>query len=130
MVIDDYAHHPTEIMATLSAARNYPHKKLWCIFQPHTYSRTIKLLDEFSHSFGDADELILADIYAAREKDTGEVNSKLLCEMILNNNVSARYLDSFKDIEEYVKKSTSPGDVVITMVAGDVYKIGEDLLKY
>lgn len=128
-VIDDYAHHPTEIMATLSAARNYPHNKLWCVFQPHTYSRTIKLLDEFSKAFNDVDELILTDIYAAREKDTGEINSRILTENIRKNGVNVKYVSSFDDIEEYLKRNGSPGDVILTMGAGDVYKIGDMLLK-
>lgn len=69
-IIDDYAHHPQEIAATLSAAKNYPHKKLWCVFQPHTYTRTKAFLDEFAQALSAADEVILADIYAARETDT------------------------------------------------------------
>ena len=128
-VIDDYAHHPTEIKATLSAARNYPHKKLWCIFQPHTFSRTIKLLDGFSKAFDDTDALIVTDIYAAREKDTGEINSKMLADKIKQNGVDAVYIQSFDDIADYIRKNTSPGDVVITMGAGDVYKVAEKLLK-
>ena len=128
-VIDDYAHHPTEIKATLKAAKNYPHKKLWCVFQPHTYSRTIKLLDEFSHAFSDVDELILADIYAAREKDTGEISSKILADKISKNGVSVRYLPSFNEIADFVAKNASPGDIVLTMGAGDVYKVGDILLE-
>lgn len=128
-VIDDYAHHPTEVKAALSAAKNYPHRKLYCIFQPHTYTRTIKLLSEFSNAFGDADELILADIYAAREKDTGDINSKVLSEKIAANGVDAKYLPSFEAIADYVRNKVVPGDVVITMGAGDVYKIGDMLLK-
>lgn len=128
-VIDDYAHHPTEIKATLSAAKNYPHKKLWCVFQPHTYSRTIKLLEEFSHAFHDTDELIITDIYAAREKDSGEISSAILTERIKVNGVSAKYISSFDDITQYIKKHSSPGDMVITMGAGDVDRIGEMLLE-
>lgn len=128
-IIDDYAHHPTEIKATLAAAKHYPHKKLWCIFQPHTYSRTIKLFDEFSHAFGDVDELILADIYAAREKDKGEINSKMLAESIKENNVNVKYISSFDEIADYIRGNASPGDVVITMGAGDIYIVGDMLLK-
>lgn len=127
-VIDDYAHHPTEIMATLSAARNYPHKKLWCVFQPHTYSRTIKLLSEFSGAFNDADELIITDIYAARETDTGEINSQMLADRIREKGVNVKYISSFNSIAEYLKNNTSPDDLVITMGAGDVYKIGDMLI--
>ncbi|KPU42804.1 UDP-N-acetylmuramate--L-alanine ligase [Oxobacter pfennigii] len=124
VVIDDYAHHPTEIKATLAAAKNYPHKKIWCVFQPHTYSRTIKLLDEFSCAFNDADELILTDIYAARELDTGEINSSKLADMIVSQGVNAKYIKSFDDIVTYLKDNTAEGDVIITMGAGDVYKTG------
>jgi UDP-N-acetylmuramate--alanine ligase len=128
-IIDDYAHHPTEIKATLAAAKNYPHNKLWCIFQPHTYSRTIKLLDQFSKAFGDVDKLIVTDIYAAREKDTGEINSKTLSQKISEQGVDVRYISSFEAISDYIKNNASPKDVVITMGAGDVYKIGDMLLK-
>ena len=71
-IIDDYAHHPTEIEATLHAAKNYPHKKIWCVFQPHTYTRTKALLPEFAKALSLADHVVLADIYAARETDTSE----------------------------------------------------------
>lgn len=128
-VIDDYAHHPTEIKATLAAARNYPHKKLWCVFQPHTYSRTIKLLDEFSLAFKDADELIVTDIYAAREKDTGEINSSILSKKIEDQGVNVKYIPTFDDIVRFLKDNTTPGDVVITMGAGDVYMVGDMLLN-
>lgn len=129
VVIDDYAHHPTEVKATLSAAKNFPHKKLWCIFQPHTYTRTLKLFDEFSSAFNDADELIITDIYAAREKDTGEINSYMLCDSVKKHGVNARYISSFEDIVEYVKSNAASGDLVITMGAGDIYKVGEVLIK-
>ena len=75
-VVDDYAHHPTEIQATLNAAHNYPHKKLWCVFQPHTYTRTKALLPEFAKALTLADHVVLADIYAARETDTLGISSQ------------------------------------------------------
>ena len=81
-LVDDYAHHPTEIKATLAAASNIPHKTLWCIFQPHTYTRTLALFDEFAEAFEDADKVILTDIYAAREKNIYKISSKeLVAEM-------------------------------------------------
>lgn len=83
-IIDDYAHHPQEIAATLSAAKNYPHKKLWCVFQPHTYTRTKAFLDEFAQALSAADEVILADIYAARETDTLGVSSADIASRIEN----------------------------------------------
>jgi len=128
-VIDDYAHHPTEIRATIQAAQNYPHKKLYCIFQPHTYTRTLTLFDEFSKAFNGVDKLILTDIYAAREKDLGLVNSKMLADAVERNGVDVVYIKDFDEIVKYIEENLSEGDVVITMGAGDVYKIGEEFLQ-
>ena len=124
-VIDDYAHHPTEIKAALSAAKNYPHKKIYCIFQPHTYSRTITLFKEFSEAFTDIDQLILADIFPAREKDTGIVSSTMLGDKIRENGVDCVNFHDFKSIVDYLKKKLAPGDLLLTVGAGDVYEIGE-----
>lgn len=129
VVIDDYAHHPAEIKATLKAAKNYPHNRIYCVFQPHTYSRTISLFNEFASAFNDVDKLILTDIYAAREKDTGVVNSKILCDAIYKNGVDVEYIRSFDEIVDYLEKELHEGDILITMGAGDVYKIGESFLK-
>lgn len=128
-VIDDYAHHPVEIMATLKAAKNYPHKKIYCVFQPHTYTRTLSLFNEFSNAFGNTDKLILVDIYAAREADTGIINSEMLCDAVIRNGVDAVYLKSFDEAINYLKGQMESGDVLITMGAGDVYRIGEDFLQ-
>jgi len=128
-VIDDYAHHPTEIKATLAAAMNYPHKKIYCVFQPHTYTRTISLFEEFTNCFSNTDELILADIYAAREKDTGLVSSDLLGDKIRGKGLICNNFHSFQAILEYLKISLKPGDLLLTIGAGDVYKIGEMYLK-
>lgn len=126
-VVDDYAHHPTEIKVTLKAARN--HKgNVWCIFQPHTYTRTKFLLEDFATAFKDADKVVLADIYAAREKDTGEISSSIVAEKININSGNAVYIKGFDAIIEYVKSHALPGDMVITMGAGDIYKVGELLL--
>jgi UDP-N-acetylmuramate--alanine ligase len=127
-VIDDYAHHPTEIIATLKAAKNYPHRKTFCIFQPHTYTRTLTLFEEFSKAFGNTDKLILVDIYAAREKDTGVINSQMLLDAIVRNGVDAVYASSFDEAVEYLNTHVQKGDLVITMGAGDVNKIGESFL--
>lgn len=127
-VIDDYAHHPTEIAATLAAAANVPHKKLWVVFQPHTYSRTKMLFDEFAKALCAADEVVLADIYAARETDTLGVSSKDLCEAIKNNGTSAEYFGSFDEIENHLLLNCSPGDLLITMGAGDIVKVADSLL--
>ena len=129
MVIDDYAHHPTEIQATIKAALNYPHKRLFVAFQPHTYSRTKTLFDRFAKAFNGVDKLMLADIYAAREKDTGIVSSKMLCDAICKNGVNASYFGSFDKIVDYLKGELKDGDVLITMGAGDIYKVGDDLLE-
>jgi len=128
-IIDDYAHHPTEIKATLETAKRYPHQKIWCIFQPHTYTRTQKLLYEFANSFLDADEVIITDIYAAREKDTGIVHSKDLAKAVTDGGRPCRYLSSFDDAVEFIKKNARPGDIVLTIGAGDVYEVGDRLLK-
>ncbi len=123
-VIDDYAHHPTEIMATLSAAKRYPHNKMWCVFQPHTYTRTITLLDEFSTAFEMSDEVIIADIYAAREKDTGLIHSKDLTKAIRATGKDAHYLGDFQSIISYLLENVTPGDMVITMGAGNIDQVG------
>jgi len=128
-IIDDYAHHPTEIKATLTAAHNYPHKKLWCVFQPHTYTRTNALLPEFADALSLADHIVLADIYAAREKNTIGITSKVLQDEIIKNGGTCEYFPSFDEIENFLKKNYSPGDLLITMGAGDIVKVGENLLS-
>ncbi len=128
-IIDDYAHHPTEVKATLKAAKAVAGShKVWCVFQPHTYTRSLALKDEFATAFSDCDNLILTDIYAAREKDTGLISSKDLVDAINQNNQNAIYIKEFSDIAAYLLDHAKPGDLVITMGAGDVYKIGEMML--
>ncbi len=128
-VVDDYAHHPTEIRATLEAARNYPHREIWCIFQPHTYTRTKAFFDEFAEALSLADHVILADIYAARETDTLGVSSELLQKRILEMGCECSYFPTFEKIQEFVKSHCIHGDLLITMGAGDVVNIGENLLN-
>ena len=128
-VIDDYAHHPTEIKATLSTAKRFKKGTLWCVFQPHTYSRTISLLDEFAEAFYSADKVIITDIYAAREDDPGTVHSKDLVQKLQHNNVDAIYISEFDDIVKYLKENVQPNDVVITTGAGPIYLVGEQLIK-
>ncbi len=127
-IIDDYAHHPTEIAATLSSAQNYPHNKLWCVFQPHTYTRTQALLKEFAQALTLADTVILADIYAAREKNTIGITSKDLQKEILALGTPCEYFPTFDQIEKYLLENCGDGDLVITAGAGDVVKVGEHLL--
>jgi len=128
-VVDDYAHHPSEIKVTLEAAKSNHHSKIWCVFQPHTYTRTKLLLDEFSEAFYDADEVIVSDIYSAREIDTGEIHSSILTEKINTKSNNAIYKSDFNSIVEYLKEKASPNDIVLTMGAGDIYKVGEMFLK-
>lgn len=128
-VIDDYAHHPSEIKATLKAAKNCSHSRIWCVFQPHTYTRTKFLLDEFAVSFSDASMIIVTDIYAAREVDNGEIHSSILAERIKSSGQNAVYISGFENIVDYLENNVVPGDIVITMGAGDIYKVGEMFLN-
>ena len=127
-VIDDYAHHPTEIKATLEAAGNLNHSRIWCVFQPHTYSRTKFLLDEFAVAFSGAHMVIVSDIYAAREADNGEIHSSIVAEKIRARGQKAIYISGFENIVDYLESNAAPGDIVITMGAGDICKVGEMFL--
>lgn len=128
-VLDDYAHHPTEIKASLKAIKNIGYNKIWCVFQPHTYTRTKALLSNFANSFFDANKIIIPDIYPAREKDNGLVHSRDLVDALRKNKVDAIYFSDFEEITDYLSKNVSEGDVIVTMGAGSVYKVGEMLLK-
>lgn len=127
-IIDDYAHHPTEIRAALKAASLYPHKDIWCVFQPHTYTRTKALFSEFADALSMADHVILTDIYAAREKDTLGVSSAALAESLREKGCDACHISSFEEIAAFCGKHCAEGDLLITMGAGDVVNIGESLL--
>ena len=129
LIYDDYAHHPSEIKAMLQAAREkFRKKKIIVVFQPHLYSRTKLLLNDFSKSFNQADEIIVTDIYAAREKDTGLIHAIDLVKRIKRYNSFCQYSPDFKGIVKYLKENTKKDDVVITIGAGDIYKIGEKLI--
>ena len=128
-VIDDYAHHPTEIKATLNTAKKIEHNKIYCVFQPHTYTRTKSLFDEFTHCFNDCDELVLMDIYAAREKDTGLVSSDELGDAIRKTGVKCTNVHSHKEAVEYLNSKLVDGDLLLTVGAGDVVIVGEEYLK-
>ena len=121
LVIDDYAHHPTEISATIKALKNVNHKSEWCIFQPHTYTRTISLLDDFAKALSQVENVIITDIFAAREKDTGIVHAKDLADKI----PGAVYIKELEDIADYIKKNAKEGDIVLTMGAGNVCDIAK-----
>ena len=127
-IIDDYAHHPDEITATLKTAEHYPHTKLWVVFQPHTYTRTKALLPEFAKALSEADAVVLADIYAAREKNTLGISSKNLADEIEKLGTEVHYFPTFDEIENFLLENCNDNDLLITMGAGDVYKIGEKLL--
>ena len=129
LVVDDYAHHPTELKATLSAAKKIKKNNLWCIFQPHTYTRTKSLLNEFAEAFYAADKVIITDIYAAREKDPGDIHSKDLVDKLYQNNVDVVYISEFEDIVRHLKENVAEEDLVITAGAGPIYKVGEMLLE-
>ncbi|SFA93799.1 UDP-N-acetylmuramate--L-alanine ligase [Acetitomaculum ruminis DSM 5522] len=128
-IIDDYAHHPTEISATLKAALNYPHKRLIVIFQPHTYSRTKAFLKDFADALSLSDMIILADIYAARETDNLGISSDDIRKLLAQKGKEAYYFKSFEEIEKFIISQSIDGDLLITMGAGNVVKVGEDLLK-
>lgn len=127
-VIDDYAHHPTEIRATLTSAKNYPHKTTWCVFQPHTYTRTSALLHDFAEALTLADQVVLCDIYAARERNTIGITSEHLQKCIQELGTECHYFPSFDQLENFLLENCIHGDLLITMGAGDVVKIGENLL--
>lgn len=128
-IVDDYAHHPTEIKASLAAAHNYPHERLIVCFQPHTYTRTLSFLDGFAEALSAADTVLLADIYPAREPDIYGVSSKDIADRLEKLGADVHYLGSFEKCQQYLEKNLMNNDLLITMGAGDVYLIGENLLS-
>ncbi len=127
-ILDDYAHHPTEIRATLETVKNYPHKTTWCVFQPHTYSRTKAFLKEFAEALSLADKVVLAEIYAARETNPEGISSRQIAEELKKMGREAYYFSTFDEIENFLLEKCIDGDLLITMGAGDVFKIGEKIL--
>ena len=128
-VIDDYAHHPTEIEACLDGARRYPHKELWCAFQPHTYTRTKNFLQDFARALSNADHIVLADIYAAREQDPGDISSNDLKRELEALGKDVSYFHTFEEIEKFLINNCTNGDLLITMGAGNIVSVGENLLS-
>jgi UDP-N-acetylmuramate--alanine ligase len=128
-IIDDYAHHPTEIKTTLTSARLGKYNRIFCIFQPHTFTRTKSLLDDFASSFEDADKVIVADIYAAREKNIENIDSSLLQDKLLKNGKDAIYIKTFDEISKFILLHAQKGDLVITMGAGNIGDVAQMILS-
>ncbi len=128
-VYDDYAHHPTEIAASLKVANAVKKGKLWIAFQPHTYSRTKAHLTDFAAALSTADHVLLADIYAAREKDDGSVSSRDLENELKKLGADVTYLGDFSSIKNYLEKSLNNNDMLITMGAGNIDTVGMELIQ-
>jgi UDP-N-acetylmuramate--alanine ligase len=130
-VIDDYGHHPTEIKTTLDALKDcWPNRRRIVVFQPHRYTRTRALFDEFTRAFYQSDVLLVLPIYAASEKKIEGVSASALCEGITaHGHKDVHYLESFAEAAAYLEKIVKPGDLVLTLGAGDVWKVGTELLR-
>ena len=131
-VFDDYAHHPTEIKATLEAIRQrYQPRRIWCVFQPHQYSRTRFLLDDFAESFKLADVIIVPEIYFVRDSQASkkEINAQILVERMRAKGTDAVFIDSFEGICDYLEQGVTAGDLVITMGAGDIWKVADEYIQ-
>lgn len=127
-IVDDYAHHPTEIRATLSAARQrFPGRRIWAVWQPHTFSRTKAMMDEFANCFEQADRVIALDIYRSREQDTLGVDTAQVVNEVTNTRIN--YVGDIDEATSYLLERIIPGDVVITLSAGDGNRVGERLLR-
>ena len=132
-VLDDYAHHPTEIRASLAAIRQrYRPERIWCVFQPHQYSRTRFLLNDFTESFKLADVTIVPEIYFVRDSQSAkkEINAQILVEKMRANGTQALFVESFEAICDYLKCNVSSGELVVTMGAGDIWKVADDYLQW
>jgi UDP-N-acetylmuramate--alanine ligase len=130
IVYDDYAHHPTEIKATLDALRKkYPTEKIIVAFQPHLYSRTKDHIKEFAGAFINADKILLAPIYAAREKDDGTISSQILADEMIKHSEDVQTFNSLSDLTAYAGETLTKGDIFVTMGAGNIYEVGENLIK-
>ena len=128
-VYDDYGHHPTEIVATAKALMNKKYNKSWVIFQPHTYSRTKNLLDDFAKALLNFDNIIITDIYAAREKDTYGVTSADLANRVNDFNKKAIYMKNFEEIARYIKENAHENDIVLTLGAGTITDLSKMIVQ-
>lgn len=124
-VYDDYAHTPDEYRAVISAARGLEHNRLICIFQPHTYSRSIDFFDETVDSFVDCDEIIMLDIYAAREKDEGKIHSKDFAKAMADKGMNASYMPDYEQVADYIERTAQQGDIVLVIGAGHSNRLCE-----
>lgn len=130
LVVDDYAHHPTEIEVTLRAARNGFKRRVVAVFQPHLYSRTKDFSHEFGGSFGDADVLVVTDVYPAREEPISGVSGALIADAAEKaKHKEVYYIPDKREIPQFLRKKAKSGDMVITMGAGDIWKVGEAFLR-
>ncbi len=129
LIIDDYAHHPTEIKATLAAAKKIPSNKVTCIFQPHTYTRTNDLMLQFATAFNDADQIIITDIFAAREENTNNVHSTDLVAEIALEAENVKYISDLDSIVDYIQATAQPDDIILTLGAGNIREVGERLIN-
>jgi UDP-N-acetylmuramate--alanine ligase len=128
-VIDDYAHHPTEIRATLAAARaRYPQGRIWAVWQPHTFSRTRALLPEFAGAFGDADQVIVTEVYAAREKAEDFNNFSAGALVAQMEHPGARFVPALADVTAALLDDLQPGDVLLVLSAGDADQVSAQVL--
>ena len=125
----DYGHNPTEMRGALSMAKKQPHNRLWAVMQPHTYSRVRRLFSEYIHCCEDADEILITDIYAAREKDPGDIRSSMLVDAIAKTGQSVHLTPTFGDTEAYLRAHWQPGDLVLTMGCGNINELNERIQK-
>ncbi|MEN6575876.1 MAG: UDP-N-acetylmuramate--L-alanine ligase [Phycisphaerales bacterium] len=131
-VLDDYGHHPTEIRASLAAIRQrYQPRRLWCVFQAHQYSRTQALLEEFANCFVQADKVIVPEIYFSRDSQASReaVNAKILADRIRRSGTDAEYVATFDAVCDHLEQNVNAGDVVVTMGAGDVWKVADEYIQ-
>jgi UDP-N-acetylmuramate--alanine ligase len=133
-IVDDYAHHPTEIRATLAAARErYPGRTIWAVFQPHTFSRTAALLEEFAAAFGDADRVFITEVYASRERNNLGVSGLQIVNQMRQSagakHSKVQFIDTLDACVEYLNERLGAGDVLITLGAGDVGRVGAEIAQ-
>jgi UDP-N-acetylmuramate--alanine ligase len=122
---DDYAHHPGELHALIAAVKTLGYKRIICAFQPHTYTRTAALFEDFIWELEAVDVAVLTDIYAARERNNGLISSKMIADRLRNS----VYCPSLQDVTAWLRENARPGDLLLTVGAGDIYKAGDALVK-